>query len=157
MARLPRAPVAVFALLQVAGGAWRGMVQADLTWLRTALGSVVASWLAPAVSLQPWLDVAGAYPVQWKQFVKRFVARVVAEHAAQYEVGVRTLFDEFVPPVEEPIACPVCPRILGSRKALAMHCRRAHGRRCPARFLYCVQCALCVALILSQGRGQLAT
>jgi len=67
------------------------MVIADLSWLRTALGSAVASLPAPAVSLQPWLDVAGAHPLQWKQLVKRFVAKAVAEHAAQHEMGVRTV------------------------------------------------------------------
>ena len=64
LARLPRAPVALFALLQVAGSEWRDMLTADLSWPRTALGSAVASLPAPAVSLQPWLDVAGAFPVQ---------------------------------------------------------------------------------------------
>ena len=154
LARLPRAPVAVFALLQVAGGAWRDMVQADLTWLRTALGSAVASLPAPAVSLQPWLDVAGAHPLQWKQLVKRFVAKVVAEHAAQHEMGVRTVFADLMPASEEPIACPVCPRILGSRRALEMHCRRAHGRRCPARFFVLGSvCPVCGADFVTRPRA----
>ena len=129
LARLPRAPVALFALLQVAGTEWRGTLTADLSWLRTALGSAVASLPAPAVSLQPWLGVVGAFPVQWKQLVKRFVSRVVEGHQAQYQLGIRSVFEELEPLQEEPMACPVCPRVLGSRKALEMHCRRAHGRR----------------------------
>ena len=47
LARLPRAPVALFALLQVAGNDWWDMLTADLSWLRTALGSAVASLPAP--------------------------------------------------------------------------------------------------------------
>ena len=97
LARLPRAPVAVFALLQVASGEWRDLLIADLAWLRTALGSAVASLPAPAVSLQPWLDVAGASPVQWKQLVKRFGTRVVEEHQAQHQLDIRSDFEDLVP------------------------------------------------------------
>ena len=133
------------------------MIIADLTWLRTALGSAVAYLPAPAVSLQPWLDVAGAFPVQWKLLVKRFVAKVIAEHQAQHEMGIRSAFEDFVPPTEEPMACPVCPRVLSCRKALEMHCRRAHGRRCPARFLCWVLSVQFAMLILSPDRVPLVT
>ena len=47
LARVTRAPVAVFALLQVAGSERREMIIADLSWLRTALGSAVAYLPAP--------------------------------------------------------------------------------------------------------------
>ena len=154
LARLTRAPVAVFALLQVAGSEWREMIIADLSWLRTALGSAVAYLPAPAVSLQPWLDVAGAFPVQWKQLVKRFVSKVIAEHQAQHEMGIRSAFEDFAPPTEEPMACPVCPRVLSCRKALEMHCRRAHGRRCPARFFVLGSvCPVCRADFVTRPRA----
>ena len=154
LARLPRAPVALFALLQVAGSEWRGMLVADLTWLRTVLGSAVASWPAPAESLQPWLDVAGAFPVQWKQLVKRFVSRVVEEHQVQFQLGIRTVFEDLEPLQEELLPCPGCPRVCGSRKALEMHCRRAHGRRCPARFFVLGSvCPVCRADFVTRPRA----
>ena len=86
--------------------------------------------------------------------MKRFVARVVAEHDAQYDMGIRSAFDDFVPPIEEPIACLVCPRVLSSRKALEMHCGRAHGRRCPARFFVLNSvCPVCRADLVATPRA----
>ena len=94
------------------------MLTTDLSWLRAVLGSAVASLPAPAVSLQPWLNVASAFPVQWKQIVKRFVTRVVEEHQVQFQYGIRTVFEDLEPLQEEPLACPPCPRLFGSRKGI---------------------------------------
>ena len=63
LARLSRAPPAVFALLQAAGTEWRDLVISDLVQLKSVLGTAVASLPAHAVYLKPWLDVASQFPV----------------------------------------------------------------------------------------------
>ena len=49
LARLPRAPVALFALFQAVGSELRDILIADLSWLRAVLGSAVASLRARSV------------------------------------------------------------------------------------------------------------
>ena len=95
LARLPRAPPALVALLQLAGASWRAMVVADLTAVCSVLGSAVASLPAPTVSLQPWLDIAAKFPIQWQQLIKRFVAKMVEAQHAQFQLGYRTVIDDF--------------------------------------------------------------
>ena len=86
--------------------------------------------------------------------MKRFVTRVVDEHQVQYQLGMRSVFEDLLPLQEEPMACPVCPRVLGSRKALEMHCRRAHGRRCPAKFFVLDSvCPVCRADFVTRPRA----
>ena len=81
------------------------------------------------------------------------MARVVEEHQIKFQLGIRTVFEDLEPLPEEPLECPVCPHVFGRRKALEMHCRRAHGRRCPARFFVLGSvCPVCHADFVTRPR-----
>ena len=156
LARLQCAPIALFALLQVAGDEWRTMITSDLVWLRSVLGSAVESLPAPTVLPQPWLDVAAQFPGQWQQLVKRLMTQTIDAQQAQFQLSDRTIIGDFDLTSEEPSECPMCPRVfLFKRKPLEMHCRRAHGRRCPARFSCLDPFVLLVKVILSHVREPL--
>ena len=91
LARLQRAPVALLALLQVAGREWKEAVIEDIVVMRNLLSPLLDRLPSPQQHLQQWIDLATGFPVQWKQLIKRFLNKTVQHQDAQWRMGFRFL------------------------------------------------------------------
>ena len=65
MARLPKAPMAPVALLQVAGAEWHAMLSVDLLEMQQLLAPTLDQ-LPPSVDLRQWCNLAAQYTIQWE-------------------------------------------------------------------------------------------
>ena len=98
--------------------------------------------------------MAGAFPVQWKQLIKRFVTKVVEEHQVQFQLGIRTVLEDLEPLQEEPLVCPVCHRVFGRRKhwKCIAGVPTAAGVR-PVFLFWALFCPVCQADFVTRPRA----
>jgi len=108
------APVALTALLQVAGSNWLRMLCHDIHDLKATVSPKLDNMSSAPENVDQWVRLACEFLVQWRQLVKLFVSKKVQLQYAQWTMGTRTQRGNLevaeVPCVQ--CACPQCNSVL---------------------------------------------
>ena len=105
---------------------WTNMVRDDLNCFYKDCFSKVGSLGAPCDNPERWSEFILRYPRQWKLLVRSWSQAKWSQDQSRKKAKDKNSFGGF-------FKCTVCSYAADSQRALDMHSRVAHGKRCEIR------------------------